>query len=273
MRTFRFESLWLLSYTCTGYLSLPQRSGKIRDISKCDFDFFGLTEHEANFMDVQMRLALETTYEAIVDAGIDPASMKGSKTGIFAGICYDDTGTAYAVDEMTAQHYMRLSLQRLVSSFDFKGGASAADTACASSFTAFYQAFYSLRAGLCDQAVVIGAAVNLRPTIALGFNNLRMTSQDGRSKCMDASGMIIFKSNYSTLLRISLCLFSFFSLSKLFLTSCLKRQTNLDYEFMRAGRLPLRIFLCNILIEASSLVSPFFMHETPLTFIKTVRFI
>lgn len=61
------------------------------------------------------------------------------------------------------------------------------DTACASSFTAFFQAYYSLRAGLCDQAIVCGAAVNLRPTIALGFNNLRMTSNDGRSKCMDAS--------------------------------------------------------------------------------------
>jgi fatty acid synthase len=139
-------------------------------------------------MDVQMRLSLETTYEAIVDAGINPVSLRGSRTGLFAGICYDDTGTAYGGDEQTAQHYLRLSIQRVAAAFDFKGGASASDTACASSFTAFYQAFLSLRSGLCDQAVVVGAAVNLRPTIALGFNNLRMTSQDGRSKCMDASG-------------------------------------------------------------------------------------
>lgn len=52
-----------------GYLSLPHRSGKIRDISKCDYEFFGMTEQEANYTDVQMRLLLETTYEAIVDAG------------------------------------------------------------------------------------------------------------------------------------------------------------------------------------------------------------
>ena len=175
--------------TCfAGYLSLPKRSGKIRDISKCDFEFFGLTEHEANYMDVQMRLALETTYEAVADAGLDPAQLRGTKTAIFAGICYDDTGTAYCQDEHTAQHYLRFSIQKVAAAFDFRGGASATDTACASSFSAFYQAFYSLKAGLCDQALVVGAAVNLRPTIALGFNNLRMTSQDGRSKCMDASG-------------------------------------------------------------------------------------
>ena len=52
-----------------GYLSLPQRSGKIRDISKCDYEFFNMTEHEANYTDVQMRILMETTYEAIVDAG------------------------------------------------------------------------------------------------------------------------------------------------------------------------------------------------------------
>ena len=139
-------------------------------------------------MDVQMRLALETTYEAIVDAGMDPADLRGTKTGIFAGICYDDTGTAFGQDEQTALHYLKFSVQRIAAAFDFRGGASSTDTACASSFSAFYQAYYSLKAGLCDHALVIGAAVNLRPTIALGFNNLRMTSQDGRSKCMDASG-------------------------------------------------------------------------------------
>lgn len=169
-------------------MSLPKRSGKIRDISKCDYEFFGLNEHEANYMDVQMRLAMETTYEAIVDAGVDPTDLRGSKTAIFAGICYDDTGTAFCQDEQTAQHYLRFSVQRVATAFDFRGGASATDTACASSFSAFYQAYYSLKAGLCDHAVVVGTAVNLRPTIALGFNNLRMTSQDGRSKCMDASG-------------------------------------------------------------------------------------
>jgi len=170
-----------------GFHSLPKRAGKIRDINKCDYEFFGMSEHDANYLDVQMRVALETTYEAIVDAGVDPKSLQGSKTALFAGICYDDTGTAYDSSEETALNYQRISMQKVAAAFDFRGGASAADTACASSFTAFYQAFYSIRAGLCDQAVVIGAAVNLRPTIALGFNNLRMTSPDGRSKCMDAS--------------------------------------------------------------------------------------
>lgn len=193
---------WLFSFFFLGYLSLPKRAGKIRDISKCDHEFFGLTESEANYMDVQMRLALETTYEAIVDAGLDPASLRGSKTGLFAGICYDDTGTAFGASEETAQHYQRISLQKVTSAFDFRGGASVIDTACASSFTAFYQAYYSIRAGLCDQAVVVGAAVNLRPTIALGFNNLRMTAPDGRSKCMDASGKGVF--------TLHLCLFLFY---------------------------------------------------------------
>lgn len=175
-----------------GYLNLPHRAGKIRDISKFDFEFFGMSEHDANFTDAQMRIALETTYEAIADAGINPTTLRGSKTAIFAGICYDDTGTAYIHDESTALNYLHINVQRISQAFDFRGGASSVDTACASSFSAFCQAFFSLKAGLCDQAIVVGAAVNLTPTIALGFNNLHMTSQDGRSKCMDATGNFNF---------------------------------------------------------------------------------
>ena len=154
-----------------------------------------MTEQEANYTDVQMRIALETTYECIADAGIDPGSLRGSNTAVFAGICYDDTGTAYGQDEATALNYLHLSVQKISTAFDFRGGAFTADTACASSFSAFCQAFYSLRAGLCDSAIVVGAAINLRPTIALGFNNLRMTAPDGRSKCMDASGRARNSSN------------------------------------------------------------------------------
>lgn len=188
-----------------GYLNLPHRAGKIRDISKFDHEFFGMSEHDANYTDAQMRIALETTYEAIVDAGINPTTLRGSKTAIFAGICYDDTGTAYIQDESTALNYLHISVQRISQAFDFRGGASSVDTACASSFSAFCQAFFSLKAGLCDQAIVIGTAINLTPTIALGFNNLHMTSQDGRSKCMDATGMFII-----------IIIFSFFFASLVF---------------------------------------------------------
>ncbi|KAI1279514.1 Fatty acid synthase [Halotydeus destructor] len=170
-----------------GYLSLPHRNGKIRNIDKFDFEFFDMTEQEANHTDAQMRILMETTYEAIVDAGIEPSALRGSNTGIFAGTCYDDTGTALCQDETTAMSYLRLSVHRIASAFDFHGCISTVDTACASSFTAFYQAYNAIKAGIVDQAIVCGAAINLRPTIALGFNSLKMTSDDGRSKCMDAS--------------------------------------------------------------------------------------
>ena len=171
----------------TEYLGTPARQGKIKSIQKFDHDFFKIPQDDANWMDPQVRILHETCYEAIVDAGIDPNKMRGSKTAVFIGHCYDDTDSAYREDTTKAPAYKQLAASRISYAFDFKGPVFCTDTACASSFSAFFKAICAMRAGEADSVLVCGAAVHLRPFTAVAFHNLKMLSDDGRSKCMDAN--------------------------------------------------------------------------------------
>lgn len=134
-----------------------------------------------------MRILHETTTEAILDAGINPTDLRGSNTAVFIGLCYDDNEVAIREDESKAAAYRQLASGRLSYAFDFKGPAFSTDTACASSFSAFYKAIAALRVGQCDRVIVAGVAIHLRPSTAAAFHSLQMLSDDGRSKCLDAS--------------------------------------------------------------------------------------
>jgi fatty acid synthase, animal type len=70
---------------------VPKRSGKIRNLEKFDASFFSILDKNANQIDPQTRILLEHSYEAILDAGISPESLNGSKTGVFIGWCFSDS--------------------------------------------------------------------------------------------------------------------------------------------------------------------------------------
>lgn len=70
---------------------VPARTGKIRNLNKFDASFFSILNKHANWMDPQCRCLLEHTYEAIMDAGISPQSLVGSRTGVFIGCCFSDS--------------------------------------------------------------------------------------------------------------------------------------------------------------------------------------
>ena len=170
-----------------GLMNLPERTGKVPDVEKFDAEFFGMSDNHANWSDPSIRLVHETTFEAIVDAGITPNALKGPRTGVFMGWCYSDASAAFKEDEQKAPGFMQNFSTRLSTSFGFKGIALGIDTACASSFSALNQAVLSIRSGECDSAIVGGVAIHLSPNTAFSFARLGMTSKDGRSKCMDAS--------------------------------------------------------------------------------------
>lgn len=169
-------------------MDLPHYTGKVKDIEKLDNEFFNISDHEAHLMDPQMRMLHEIVYETLLDAGLNPASTRGSKFGHFIGMCYDDSEIAFKEDEATAPAYQPLAASRISYSYGWMGPASTMDTACASSFSAFVSAITAIRQGECDAALVSGLAIHLRPSTAAAFHNLQMLSDDGRSKCMDASG-------------------------------------------------------------------------------------
>lgn len=67
---------------------IPRRSGKVYNLEKFDAYFFGIHAKQVQTMDPQCRVLLEHSYEAVLDAGVNPKSLRGSRTGVFVGCCY-----------------------------------------------------------------------------------------------------------------------------------------------------------------------------------------
>ncbi|KAM9716550.1 fatty acid synthase [Menidia menidia] len=177
-----------------GKYGLPKRNGKLKDIRHFDAGFFGVHPKQANTMDPQLRLMLEITYEAIVDGGLNPSTLRGSRTGVYIGVSGSEAGEAFSRDPEELLGYSMTGCQRAMLAnrlsyfFDFKGPSTAIDTACSSSLLALENAFHAIRQGNCDAAVVGGVNLLLKPNTSVQFMKLGMLSPEGTCKSFDASG-------------------------------------------------------------------------------------
>ncbi|XP_018397404.1 PREDICTED: fatty acid synthase [Cyphomyrmex costatus] len=178
----------------SGIYGLPTRSAKIKDLSSFDASFFGVHPKQAHVMDPQLRMLLEVTYEAIVDAGVNPSTVRGSRTGVFIGVSSSETDEFWMknADEINGYGLLGCSksmfANRVSFSFDFNGPSYAIDTACSSAMYGMHQAVAAMRAGECDAAIVGGLNLVLRPEASLQFHKMNMLSQDGKCKAFDVSG-------------------------------------------------------------------------------------
>ncbi|XP_050353258.1 fatty acid synthase-like [Nymphalis io] len=190
-----FNKVDLVSADCRRWKlthpEIPQRTGKINNIDKFDASFFGVHYKEAHTMDPMSRIFLEKTYEAIIDAGLNPNELRNTNTGVFIGACFSESSFEWFYEKMHVNGFgisgcSRAMLANRISDWlGVTGPSYTVDTACSSSLYAIEHALKAIHEGRCDVAIVGGSNLCLHPYVSLQFSRLGVLSADGRCKSFD----------------------------------------------------------------------------------------
>ncbi|XP_076681300.1 fatty acid synthase-like [Andrena cerasifolii] len=171
---------------------IPRDGGKVPRLCKFDALFFGVHYKQARTMDAMCRMLLEHTYEAIIDAGVNPKEIRGTNTGVVVATCVSESEKTWMYEKLQADGFgitgssKAMMSNRLSYFLDLHGPSYTVDTACSSSMVALDQAYRMIRTGVCDQVIVGAANLCLDPLVSLQFMRLGVLSTDCRCKSFDA---------------------------------------------------------------------------------------